>query len=149
MSKYCHKEFHLECNWGRRLALDYNITFQNFKAAYSLGTLFLFYSTNYSTKIIMKNSFHSISKMFFLFSTYSNFCIFDFPSSSLTLTFSRGWLKINLIVYDTIHGLYLNFMIPFVWYLLKRYDAETLSIDRVLNKEHLHEKPMLKICIKS
>ena len=28
----------------------------------------------------------------------------------------------------------------FVWYLVKRYDVETLLIDKVLNKEHLYEK---------
>ena len=31
----------------------------------------------------------------------------------------------------------------------KRYDIETLSIDRVLPKEHFHGKIMQKLCTKS
>ena len=36
----------------------------------------------------------------------------------------------------------------FVWYLKKekRYDIETLSVDRVLNKEHIYWKIMQKMC---
>ena len=39
----------------------------------------------------------------------------------------------------------------FVWYLEKEksYDIETLSIDRVLNKEHFYGKIMQKRCTKS
>ena len=38
----------------------------------------------------------------------------------------------------------------FVWYLEKekRYDIETLSIDRVLNKKHFKGKIMKKMCTK-
>ena len=41
-----------------------------------------------------------------------------------------------------------NLITHFVWYFVKekRYDIETLSSDRVLNKEHLHWKIMQKIC---
>ena len=48
----------------------------------------------------------------------------------------------SLKVYDIINCLSKNLVTTFVWYLEKekRYDIETLSIDRVLNKEHLHEK---------
>ena len=31
----------------------------------------------------------------------------------------------------------------------KKYDIETVSFDGVLNKEHLHEETMQKICTKS
>ena len=39
----------------------------------------------------------------------------------------------------------------FVWYLEKenRYEIETLSIDRVLNKEYFYGKVMQEICTKS
>ena len=76
----------------------------------------------------------------------SSFCsqdiqIFVFPSSPLFLSvghYFRGWLKINLKVDDTINCLKRNLITHFVWYLEKekRYDIETLSIDRILNKEH-------------
>ena len=47
----------------------------------------------------------------------------------------------------SVKGLITNF----VWYLEKekRYDIETLSIDRVLNKEHFYGKIIQKMCVKS
>ena len=76
------------------------------------------------------------------------------PSSPLFLPVShcfRGWSKINLKVYDIINCLNKNLITHFVWYLEKekRYDIESLSIDRVINKEHLYGKAMQKMCIKS
>ena len=77
--------------------------------------------------------------------------IFVFPSSPLFFPVShcfRGWSKINLKVYDIINCLNKNLITHFVWCLEKekRYDIETLSVDRVLNKEHFygknHEKNM-------
>ena len=43
-----------------------------------------------------------------------------------------------------------NLMTHFAWYLGKKegYDIETLSIDKVLKKEHFYGKIMQKICIK-
>ena len=63
----------------------------------------------------------------------------------------RGWLKINLKVYDIINCLYKNLITHFVWYLEreKRCGIETLSIYRVLNNEHFYGKIMQKICTKS
>ena len=63
----------------------------------------------------------------------------------------RGCSKINLKVYDVIKFLKENLIAHFVWYLEKekRYDIETLSIDRVLNKEHFYRKIMQKMCTKS
>ena len=63
----------------------------------------------------------------------------------------RRWLKINLNVYNFIICLNKNLVTHFVWYLEKekRYDIETLSIDRVLNKKHLYGNIMWKMCTKS
>ena len=71
--------------------------------------------------------------------------IFVFRSSPLFLLVShcfRGWSKINFKVYGIIKCLNQNLIKHFVRYLRKekRYGIETLSINRVLNKEHFHEK---------
>ena len=78
--------------------------------------------------------------------------IFVFLSSPLFLPVShcfRGWSKINLQVYDII-CINKNLITHFVWYLEKekRYDMETLPIDRVLNKEHFPWKIMQKMFIR-
>ena len=54
-------------------------------------------------------------------------------------------------VYDVINCLNKNLIIHFAWCLgkEKRYDIETLSIDRVLNKEHFYGKTMPKMWTKS
>ena len=51
---------------------------------------------------------------------------------------------INLTVYDVIDCLNKNLTTHFALYLEteKIYDIGTLSIDRTLNKEHLHGKTM-------
>ena len=69
--------------------------------------------------------------------------MFVFMSSPLFLSFShcfRGFSKLNLKVYDIITCLNRNLITHFVWYLgkEKRYDIETLTIDRVLNKKHFY-----------
>ena len=79
--------------------------------------------------------------------------IFVFPFSPVFLLFGhcfRGWFKINLKIYDVINCLTKNLITHFVWYFEKekRYDIETLSIDRVLNKEHFYGKIMQKMCTK-
>ena len=63
----------------------------------------------------------------------------------------RGWSKINLKVYDIINCLNKNLITHFIWYLEKeiKCDIEILSIDRVLNKKHIHGKTMQKMCTKS
>ena len=80
--------------------------------------------------------------------------IFVFRSSPLFLLVSycfRGWSKINLKAYDIINCLNKNLITHFVWYLEKekKYDIETLSIDRILDKEHLYGKIIHKMCSKS
>ena len=110
----------------------------------------IYFSPNHSPSKTMKNvflfhlksSFHSRDIQFFLF-----------LSSSLFLPVSyclRGWSKINLKVNDVINCLNKVLIIHFVWYFEKekRYDIETLSIDRALNKEHFYGKIMQKICTK-
>ena len=66
----------------------------------------------------------------------------------------RAWFKINQVydkVYDVMICLNKNLMTDFVWYLEKekRYDIETLPIDRVFNKQKLSGKIIQKICTKS
>ena len=80
--------------------------------------------------------------------------IFVFPSSPLFHPVNhcfRVCSKINLNVYDVISSLNKNLITHFVWYLEKqnRYGIETLSIDRVLNKEQFYENIMQKMCTKS
>ena len=81
--------------------------------------------------------------------------IFVLPSSPfffLVRHCIKGWLKINLKVYDVINCLNKNLITLLVWYLEKekRYGIEqTLSIDRVLNKEHFHGKIIQKRYTKS
>ena len=52
----------------------------------------------------------------------------------------RGWCK-----YDVINCLKKNLITQFAWYFAKekRYDIETLSADRVLNKEHFYRKAIM------
>ena len=93
-------------------------------------------------------------KMFFHLKRSFHSRDFVFPCSPLFLPVShwfRGWSKINLKVYDVIICLTKNLITHFVWYLEKerRYDIETLFIDRVLNKKHFYGKIMPKTCTKS
>ena len=57
----------------------------------------------------------------------------------LPLFFSLSAIALE-VVYDVINCLNKNLITHFVWYLKKekRHDIETLSIDRVLNKEHFY-----------
>ena len=91
------------------------------------------------------------SEKLFLFSRYSNFCIFVFFSFFPFSSCFRGWLKKNLEVYDVINCLNKNLTTHYVWYLEKeiKCDIETLSIDRVLNTENFYGKIMYKMCTKS
>ena len=56
----------------------------------------------------------------------------------------------NFRVHDVINCLNKNIITYFVRYLEKekRYDIETLSIDRVSNEENFYGKIMKKICTK-
>ena len=98
-----------------------------------------------------KTMFFISSKKLCLFSRYSNFFIFVFPSFFPCQPLLRGWLKKNLKVYDVINCLNKNLIKHYDWFLEKeiRFDIETLSIDRVLNTEHFYGKIMQKMCTKS
>ena len=87
----------------------------------------------------LKSSFRSRDIQFFVF--------LSFTLSSPVDHFFRGWSKINLKVHDVINCLYKNSITYFVWYLEKekRYDIETLSIDRGSDKEHFYRKMMQKM----
>ena len=99
----------------------------------------------------IKKLFFISSKKLFLFSRYSNFCIFVLPLFLPVSHSFRGWSKRNLKVYHIINCLNKNLITLFVWYLEKEVmcDIETLSIDTVLNKEHFYGKILQKMCPKS
>ena len=91
----------------------------------------------------LKNFFHSRDIQIFVFSSA--------PVFPLVSHCFRGWSKKNLRVYEVINCLNTNLITHFVWYLEKekRWDFETLAIDRELNKEHFYRKIMQKIGTKS
>ena len=135
---------------------------------------FLTFSASFLTKFVLKacvryffcqififNQMIALQKLWkmFLISSKNSFCsrdiqIFVFPSSHLFVPVSHslgGWPKLNLKVYDVINCLNKNLITHFAQHLgkEKRYDIKTLSIDRVLNKEHLYGKIMQKMCTKN
>ena len=121
--------------WIRLVYLFYSL-----KLVSAIFYQFFYFSPNDSPSKTMKNVF-----LFHLKRSFRSQDIqaFVFPSPPLFLRVShrfRGWSKINLKVYDVIHCLTKNLITHFVWYLEKekRYGIETLSIDRVLNKEHFY-----------
>ena len=126
-----------------------------FKASVRYFLSKFYFSPNDSPLKTTKNVISS--KKLFSFSRHSSFSIFVFPSfcpcQPLLQRLIQDWYKVdtNLIVYDVINCLNKNIITHFVWYLEKeiRCDIETLSIDRVLNKEHFYRKIMQKMCTKS
>ena len=101
---------------------------------------------------------YKLRNIFFLFHLKSSFCsgdiqIYVFSSSPLFLPVSHcftDWSKKKLKVYDVINGLNKNLITHLVWYLEKEVscDFETLSIDRVLNKENFYKTIIQKMCTK-
>ena len=91
------------------------------------------------------------SKKLFSFSRYSNFCISVLSFFPPVGHCFRGWLKINLKVYDIVNCLSKNSITHFVLCLEKekRHDIETLSIDGLSDKERFYRKITQKICSKS
>ena len=91
------------------------------------------------------------SKKLFSFSKSWNFCISVFRSFFIVSHYFRGWLQINVKVYEFINCLKKNLITLFVWYLEKekRYDVEILSIYRVLSKEHFMKKSCRKCASKA
>ena len=121
------------------------------KLASAIYHIFIFHQMKNAEKWKLWKMFFISSKKLFSFLRYSNYA---FPSSHLFFPVShcfRGWSNKNLKVYDVIISLNKNLITRFVWYLGKEiiYDIETLSIDRVLNKEHFFGKIMQKMCTTS
>ena len=110
-----------------------------------------YFSSNDSPLKIMKNVFLFDLKISFRSWDIQVLVFSSFPLFLPVRHCFRGWSKKNHKVYDVINCLNKNLIKHFVWHLEKetRYDIETLSIDRVLNKEHFHRKIMQKMCIKS
>ena len=104
----------------------------------------------FSAIVLWKMVFIS-SKKHFSFSRYSFFLFLSFPLFLPAGHYFGGWSKINLKVQDVINCLNKNSITHFAWYpeKEKRYDIETLSIDRVSDNEHFHRKMMQKMCSKS
>ena len=83
----------------------------------------------------LKSSFHSRDIQIFVFLTS--------PHCSLSVIAFEDDRKF-------INCLNKNLLSRFILYIEKeRYDIETSSIGKVINKEHLYEKTMQKICTKS
>ena len=91
------------------------------------------------------------SKKLFPFLRYSNLCINVFPFFLPVDHCFRDWFKINLKVYEIINCLNKILITHFVWCLEKekRYNIKTLSIERLLKKEHFYVKIIQKMCTKS
>ena len=85
------------------------------------------------------------SKKLFSFSRYSKFCISIFPSF-FYLPLLYKMIVEDKPVCDVINFVNKKLITHFVWYLEneKRYDIETLLIDRVLNKDCFVEKSCRK-----
>ena len=123
---------------------------QLLKACVCYFSSMFYFKANDSPSKTMNNVFYFIKSSFHSWDIQ----IYVFLSSPLFLPVRhcfRGWLNINLIVCHIINSLNKNLITYFVWYLgkEKRYDIETLLIDRVLNKKYFYGKIMQKMCTKS
>ena len=109
-----------------------------------------YFSPNDRPSKTMKDVFIS-NKRLFSFLRYSDICISVFPLFLSVGHCFRSCSKTNLKVYGVINCLNKNLITHFVWYLEKekRYDIETLSIDRVLHKEHFYIKSCRKCAAKA
>ena len=139
-----------ETNYGKTFVHSFRTNLLYLKLVSAIFyQIFIFHQTIALQKL--RKMFFISSKKLFSFSRYSDFCISIFPLSLPVGQCFRAWSKIHLKVYDIINSLNKNLVTHFVWNLGKenRYDIETLSIDRVLNKEHFPWKIMQKMCTKS
>ena len=124
-----------------------------FLAVKLVSAIFLsnfYFSPNDSPSKTTKKFFISSKKLFFS----QDIQIFVFLPSRLFFHVShcfRSWSKKILKVYDVINCLNKKLITHFVWYLDKeiRRDIETLSIERVVNKEYFDGKIMQKMCTKN
>ena len=125
----------------------HHINTRSLKLVSSIFIKFLFFDQMIALKKLWKMLFIS-SKKVFSFSRYSNFLYFCPSLFFLPVSHCfRGWSKINLKVHDVINCLNKSSITHFVWYSEK--EKETLSIDRVSDRECFYRKIMQKICSKS
>ena len=108
------------------------------------------FSPNDSPSKNMKDVFYFVEKALFVLKIFA-YLYFHLPLFSPCQPLLKSLIQDKIKLYDVINRLNKNSITHFVWYLKKekRYDIETLSIDRVLNKEHFYGKIMQKICTKS
>ena len=132
--------------------LNINVKLSSGKTLKLVSAIFCQLFISYQSIALQKlwKMFFVSSKKLFSFSRYAIFCISAFPFFLSVSHCFRGWSKINLKVCDIINCLNKNSIAHFVWYLEKekRYDIETLSIDRVLNEKHFYLKIIQKTCTK-
>ena len=125
--------------------------FQIWPKAYVYYFVSIFINTLYDSALESYKKFFLFHLTGSFFSRYIQ--IFVFPSSPLFLSvshFFKRWSKINLKVYNVINCLNKNLIRDFVWYQKEeRYDIETLSIDRLLNKELFSWNITQNMCTKS
>ena len=121
------------------------VAFKNFKASVRYFLSNFYFSPNDSSLKSMKNVFYFIKKTLFLLEIFK-FLHFCFPLFFPVGHCFRGWSKKNPKFYDVVSFLNKNLITHFVWYLEKEIgcDIETLSIDRIVNKEHFLEKSCRK-----
>ena len=146
-----HRLSFLDCIMKQMTIIIFRVIFYWFlKLVSAIFIKFLFFHQMIALQKLRKMLFSS-SKKLFSFSRYSIFVFLSFPLFLPVGHCFRGWLKINLKVYDVIHCLNKNSVTHFVWYLKKekRNDIETLSIDIVSDKGQLYRKIMPKMCSKS
>ena len=116
----------------------------DFKACVHYFLANFYFSPKDSPSKAMKNVFYFIKKALCSEDIY-------FPFFFYLSAIALAWSKINLKVYDVISCLnkyILNSTFCLISWGGKNYDVETLSIDRVLHKEHFYGKIMQKICTK-
>ena len=134
--------------WALKLIYNDHISSCKACACYFLSNFY--FSPKDSPSKTTKKFFISSKKLFFS----QDIQIFVFLPSHLFFHIShcfRSWSKKILKVYDVINCLNKKLITHFVWYLDKeiRRDIETLSIERVVNKEHFDGKIMQKMCTKN
>ena len=134
--------------WALKLIYNDHISSCKACACYFLSNFY--FSPKDSPSKTTKKFFISSKKLFFS----QDIQIFVFLPSHLFFHVShcfRSWSKKILKVYDVINCLNKKLITHFVWYLDKeiRRDIETLSIERVVNKEHFDGKIMQKMCTKN
>ena len=117
-----------------------------FKACVRYFLTNFYLSRNDSPLKTMKAVFNFILKALFVLEIFKFLYFHLLLFFSLSIHCFRASSKINLKVYEIINCLNKNLIIHVVWYLekKKRYVIETLSIDRVLNKDHFMEKSWRK-----